>query len=107
MKKKTTPKTTRSKTKQPPTPVCENETIGETEFHVYYSTSDGGEWELDETYTTLAEAEAYCREKSEAYTEDIESGEDDPTSWEFFIYEVKAVRAFRCRFKVEITIEES
>jgi len=106
MKKKTTRKPA-TKTKQPPTPVCENETIGETEFHVYYGTPDGGEWELDYTFATLADAEAYCRDKNKTYSGDIESGEDAPTPWDFYIYEVKAVRAFHCRFKVELTVEES
>jgi hypothetical protein len=107
MKKKATPKTTRSKTKQPPTAKCDSADIGTTEFQVYYSSIQDGEWEHDESFATLAEAEAYCREKSEIYAKDAQSGEDPLIPWEFYIYEVKAVRSFFYRYKVEVTVEES
>lgn len=107
MKKKTTPKTTRNKTKQPPTAKCDSTDIGITEFQVYYSSIKDGEWEHDDSFATLAEAEAYCHKKAEIYAEDVQSGEDQPIPWEFYIYEVKAVRSFFYRYKVEVTVEES
>jgi hypothetical protein len=107
MKKKTTPKTTRNKTKQPPTAKCDSTDIGVTEFQVYYSSIKDGEWEHDDSFATLAEAEAYCHKKAEIYAEDVQSGEDQPIPWEFYIYEVKAVRSFFYRYKVEVTVEES
>jgi hypothetical protein len=107
MKKKTTLKTTRSKTKQPPTAKCSGTDVGVTEFQVYYSSIKDGEWEHDDSFATLAEAEAYCHKKAEIYAEDVQSGEDQPIPWEFYIYEVKAVRSFFYRYKVEVTVEES
>ena len=107
MKKKTAPKTTRSKTKQPPSAKCDSTDIGVTEFQVYYSSIRDGDWEHDDSFATLAEAEAYCHKKAEIYAEDVQSGEDQPIPYEFYIYEVKAVRSFFYRYKVEVTVEES
>ena len=106
MKKKTTPKPA-TKTKRPPVAKCDSTDIGVTEFQVYYSSIRDGDWEHDDSFATLAEAEAYCHKKAEIYAEDVQSGEDQPIPWEFYIYEVKAVRSFFYRYKVEVTVEES
>ena len=106
MKKKTTRKPA-TKTKRPPVAKCDSTDIGVTQFQVYYSSIQDGDWEHDESFDTLAEAEAYCRKKAEIYAEDVQSGEDQPIPWEFYIYEVKAVRSFFYRYKVEVTVEES
>ena len=106
MKKKTTRKPA-TKTKQPPAAKCDSIDVGVTEFQVYYSSIKDGDWEHDDSFPTMAEAESYCRDKAKAYAEDVQSGEDQPNPWEFYIYEVKAVRSFSYRFKVEVTVEES
>jgi len=103
MKTKTAKKRT---TKRPPKAKCENMDIGTTEFQVYYSCDESGEWECDESFATLEAAEAYCREKAEVYSNDVISGEDAPVPWDFYIYEVKGVRKFRYSYNVRITVVE-
>lgn len=99
-------KSAKKRTTKPPVPprggIVEG---GQSEFLVYYHDSDD-QWECDESFSTLKEAEAYCREKAEIYCEDVISGEDAPTPWEFHIYEVKSVRTFRYRYNVEIAVVE-
>ena len=100
MKTRTTPKKRRGPVK------CDNTDIGATEFHVYYSCGEDGHWEHDESFATLAGAEAYCLESAEAYAENVRSGEDQPLPWEFYIYEVKAVRSFFYKYEVKLTVEQ-
>jgi hypothetical protein len=85
-------------------PACDNTDLNATEFQVYYSVEKHGEWEHDGSFDTLAEAEAYCREKSHTYATD----EDDEIAapWEFYIYETKCVRVFRGKVKRELVLEE-
>jgi len=85
-------------------PTCDNTDLNVTEFQVYYSTENHGEWEHDGSFDTLAEAEAYCREKSHTYATD----EDDEIAapWEFYVYEAKCVRVFRGKVKRELILEE-
>ena len=103
MKTKPTKKRT---TNRPPKAKCDNTDVGTIEFQVYYSCDEGGEWECDESFATLEAAEDYCREKAEIYSDDVISGEDAPTPWEFYIYEVKGVRRFRYTCNVEVTVQE-
>lgn len=107
IKKKSTPKATHNKTKRLPTAKCDNTDIGVTEFQVYYSCDNDGQWEHDKSFNTQAEAEAYCRKKSEVYAKDAQSGVDAPIPWEFYIYEVRAVRSFQYAFKIDLVISES
>ena len=103
MKTKPTKKRT---TNRPPKAKCDNTDVGTIEFQVYYSCDEGREWECDESFATLEAAEDYCREKAEIYSDDVLSGEDAPTPWSFYIFEVKGVRSFRYSYNVEITVKE-
>jgi hypothetical protein len=85
-------------------PACDNTDLNATEFQVYYSVEEYGQWEHDESFGTLAEAEAYCRDKSRIYAEDDDDNIAAP--WEFYIYETKCVRAFRGKVKRELILEE-
>ena len=102
---KTKPSNKRA-TKRTPKAKCDNTDVGTIEFQVYYSCDEGREWECDESFATLEAAEDYCREKAEIYSDDVISGEDAPTPWEFYIYEVKGIRRFRYSYNVEITVQE-
>lgn len=93
-------------TRSTPKVKCDSADTGTVEFQVYYSCDETGQWECDESFVTLKAAEDYCREKAETYCEDVISGEDAPTPWEFHIYEVKSVRTFRYRYNVEIAVVE-
>jgi hypothetical protein len=96
---------TKTKTSKTRLPVYTDTTdLNVTEFHVYYSVEEHGQWDHDGTFSTLAEAEAYCRKKSHAYATD----EDDEIGapWEFYIYETKCVRVFRGKVKRELILEE-
>ena len=51
---------------------------GEVEFIVYYRCDDDDQWECDEAFSTLEEAEEYCRDKAKTYSDYVLSGEDRP-----------------------------
>lgn len=93
-------------TRSTPKVKCDSTDTGTVEFQVYYSCDETGQWECDESFATLEAAEAYCREKAEVYSNDVISGEDSPTPWDFYIYEVKGVRKFRYSYNVQITVVE-
>jgi hypothetical protein len=94
----------KSKSNKRPTLYTETTDLNVTEFHVYYSVEEHGQWDHDGAFGTLAEAEAYCRKTSHAYATD----EDDEIAppWEFYIYEAKCVRIFRGKVKRELILEE-
>jgi hypothetical protein len=103
--KKSAPK--RATTAARPTrAACDPMETGEVEFLVYYRHDESDQWECDDAFPTLEAAEAYCREKAETYSDDVLSGEDAPTPWSFYIFEVKGVRSFRYSYNVEITVKE-
>jgi hypothetical protein len=72
-------------------------------YYVFYQPlgDTDKEWELDETCNSLADAEAYVKEKCEDYTDDEDQTED--SAWEFHILkQVKVVHA-----KVEVKINRN
>jgi hypothetical protein len=72
-------------------------------YYVFYQPlgDTDKEWELDETCSSLADAEAYVKEKCEDYTDDEDQTED--SAWEFHILkQVKVVHA-----KVEVKINRN
>jgi hypothetical protein len=75
----------------------------EERYYVFYKllSSEDREWELDESFDSLADAEAYVKEKCEDYTDDEDQIED--SAWEFHILkQVKVVHA-----KVEVKINRN
>ena len=95
-----------TKANRPERADCSITEPGEVEFIVYYRCDDDDQWECDEAFPTLEEAEEYCREKATTYSNDVLSGEDRPVPWSFYIFEVKGVRSFRYSYNVEITVKE-
>lgn len=78
--------------------------IPKEKYYVFYQPlgDTDKEWELDETCNSLADAEAYVKEKCEDYAYDEQ---DEPVShaWEFHILkQVKVVHA-----KVEVKINRN
>jgi len=70
-------------------------------YYVFYQPlgDEDKEWELDETCSSLADAEAYVKEKCEEYAHD-EQDEPVNSAWEFHI--LKQVKVFCAKVSVEV-----
>ena len=75
----------------------------EERYYVFYQEVDDNdevtEWEQDETFDTLKEAEDYAKEQSETYANDMKDVPDNG-EWEFHI--LKQVKVFRAKVDVEV-----